>query len=390
MSLFARRRVASEEQRTTDLELFFDLVFVFAVTQVSHLLLADVSWRGAGRAGLALLVVWWAWQYTAWVTNELDPDWLPVRLLLIGLMLASLLMAIAIPHAFGDQGLLFAASYVAIQVGRHAFLTFAAADRGSVERARAGRILTWFCVAGVLWLAGGLAHGAARGALWVAAVALDYGAPLVVYWVPGRPRVPAAAWEVGTGHFTERFRLFVIIALGESIVMIGATAADLPLDAARVAAFAGAFLGTAALWWLYFNSIASLAERGLEAAPNRTLVARDVYAYGHVLIVAGIILNAVGDELVIAHPGEELSTPDLIAVVAGPVAYLLAQAALRLRMTGRLSGRRLGGALACVAVGLVGTAVSALAVGLLLLAVLIGVIAADHAAAARRARAQPA
>src|SRR5919107_2746708 len=150
-----RRRIGEEGQRATTLELFYDLVFVFAVTQVSHLLLAHLTWKGAGQAAIALLVVWWSWNYTTWVTNELDPDAIAVRMLLIGIMLASLLMAVAIPEAFGDRALLFAGAYVAIQVGRHLFLTFAAAGRGTVERSRSGRILVWFAVAGVFWLAGG-------------------------------------------------------------------------------------------------------------------------------------------------------------------------------------------------------------------------------------------
>ena len=166
MARFQRRLDAGEAQHAATLELFYDLVFVFAITQVSHLLLEHLSWEGAGQAALVVLVVWWAWNYTTWVTNELDPESTVVRLLLIGLMLASLLMAIAIPEAFGDKALLFAASYVAIQVGRHLFLTFAAAERGTVERERAGRILTWFAAAGVLWIAGALADGAARTALW--------------------------------------------------------------------------------------------------------------------------------------------------------------------------------------------------------------------------------
>jgi low temperature requirement protein LtrA len=168
-----------QEQRATTLELFYDLVFVFAITQVSHLLLDDLSWKGAAKALLALLVVWWAWNYTAWVTNELDVDAIVVRLLLIGIMLASLLMAVAIPKAFGDRALLFAGSYVAIQVGRHLFLTFAAADAGTIERERAGRILVWFLAAGILWIGGALAADAVRAGLWVAALAVDYSAALV-------------------------------------------------------------------------------------------------------------------------------------------------------------------------------------------------------------------
>jgi low temperature requirement protein LtrA len=385
MGRFQRRRDTGEAQRAATLELFYDLVFVFAITQVSHLLLDHLSWEGAGQAAVCLLVVWWAWNYTTWVTNELDPESTVVRLLLIGLMLASLLMAIAIPEAFGDKALLFAASYVAIQVGRHLFLTFAAADRGTVERERAGRILIWFAAAGVLWIAGAFADGAARTLLWLVALGLDYGAPLVLYWVPGRRRLPGETWQVETGHFAERFGLFVIIALGETIVITGATTAQLELDAATVAAFAGAFLGTAALWWLYFTSIAQLAERALAAAPDRTLLARDAYTYGHVLIVAGIVLSAVGDELVIAHPTDELPNAELIAVAGGPTLYLLAQGALRLRMTGAISVRRLGGAAACVLVAILGTAVSALVVGALLVGVLIGVIVADQIAGARRA-----
>src|SRR4051812_19768533 len=146
------RRPAGTEQRATWLELFYDLVFVFAITQVSHHLLEHLTWEGAGESALLLLVVWWSWNYTTWVTNELDPESPVVRLLMIGLMLASLLMAVALPDAFGAEAGLFVASYLAIQVGRHSFLTFAAADRGTLERARAARILTWFAAAGVFWV----------------------------------------------------------------------------------------------------------------------------------------------------------------------------------------------------------------------------------------------
>jgi low temperature requirement protein LtrA len=379
-------RDSGAEQRTTTLELFYDLVFVFAITQVSHLLLADLSWEGAGQAALVLLVVWWSWNYTTWVTNELDAESIAVRLLLIGLMLASLLMAIAIPEAFGDKGLMFAVSYVAIQVGRHSFLTFAAAAPGTIARRRAGRILIWFVVAGVLWIAGGIADGSARTILWVVALVLDYIAPLVTFWVPGLAPLQPEAWDVGSGHFAERFQLFIIIALGETIVITGATTSELELTTARVVAFGLAFLSTAALWWLYFNLVATIAERRLAQAENRTLLARDAFTYLHVVIVAGILLVAVGDELVIAHPTEELPDAEIVAVVCGPALYLLAHVALRLRMTGTLGVRRLAGAAACLAIGAIATFVPALVVAALLFAVLVAVIAGDQAAAARRRR----
>jgi low temperature requirement protein LtrA len=379
-------RRPGDEQRATSLELFFDLVFVFAITQVSHLLLEDLSWRGAGRALLALLVVWWAWNYTAWVTNELDPESGPVRLLLLGVMLACLVLAVAIPDAFGERALLFAGAYVAIQVGRHTFLTFAAASRGTLERERAGRILTWFVVAGVLWIAGALAETEARAVFWVAALLIDFGAPLVFYWVPGKRRLPSSTWEVATSHFAERFQLFVIIALGESIVITGATVAGLELNAARLTAFGLAFAASAALWWLYFDYVAGIAERRLELAEDRTKLARDGYTYLHAVLVAGVILSAVGDELVIAHPTDELSHAELAAVVGGPALYLLGHVAFRLRMAGSVSWRRLGGALGCVAVGVVGLAVSALAVEALLVAVLVAVLVLEQLAGARRRR----
>ena len=384
MSRYQRQR-DGEQQRTTPLELFYDLVFVFAVTQVSHLLLDNLTWQGAGQAALVLLVVWWAWNYTTWVTNELDPESVAVRTLLIGLTLASLLLAVAIPEAFGAHGLLFAAAYVAIQVGRHTFLTFAAADAGTLERERAGRILAWFLAAGVLWIAGGLVEGHGRTALWLAALAVDYAAPLVLYWVPGLRRLDGATWEVETAHFAERFQLFMIISLGETIVVTGATTSQLELDLARVTALSVAFLSTAAFWWLYFDYVARIAERRLELAPDRTRLARDGYTYLHAVMVAGIIVAAVGDELVIAHPTDEVGRAEAAAVVAGPALYLVGHVLFRLRMAGSLSWKRLGGALACLALGAIGMSVPALVLASLVLGVLVAVIAAERIAALRRA-----
>ncbi len=384
MTRFQRRRAPGEEQRTTALELFYDLVFVFAVTQVSHLLLDDLSWRGAGRAAVALLVVWWAWNYTTWVTNELDPDSIVVRIVLIGLMLGSLLLAIAIPDAFGGRALLFAGSYVAIQVGRHVFLTFGSAEAGTIERRRAGRILTWFVAAGTLWIAGGAVEGA-RTWLWLAALALDYLAPLVTYRVPGLPRVDSSAWQVETSHFAERFQLFLIIALGESIVVTGATTAQLELGATRAVAFATAFLTTAALWWLYFNYVARIAERRLELAERRTDMARDAYTYLHVVMVAGVIVSAVGDELTIARPTGVLPAAEIATVAAGPAIYLLGLALFRLRVAGSIAPTRLAGAAGCVAAGMLGLVLPALGLAALLLGVVVAVIGSEHYGAARRA-----
>jgi low temperature requirement protein LtrA len=390
VSRYLRDASPDEAQHASNLELFYDLVFVFAVTQVSHLLLKDLTWHGAGQSLLVLLVVWWAWNYTTWVTNQLDPDAVPVRLLVLAIMLASLVLAIAIPEAFGSRALLFVGAYVAIQVGRHAFVTFVVADSGSPEREPALHILIWFVAAGVFWIAGGLAEGTTQVALWLVALAIDYSAPLFLYRVPGRPKLPPSSWQVETTHFAERFQLFIIIALGESIVITGATTSELSLDASRMAAFGLAFVSTAALWWLYFSYVARIAERRLEQSEDTTTTARDAFTYLHVVFVAGIIVSAVGDELVIAHPTEDLPTPELVAVVAGPTIYLLAHVLFRLRLAGTLSSRRLGAAVTCIVIGLAGTALPALAVAALIAAVLVVLIVwEDRAARTRRRRGEP-
>ena len=374
-----RRRGDAETQRAATLELFYDLVFVFSITQVSHLLLEHLTWAGAGQAAMILLAVWWSWNYTTWATNDLNPETNPVRLLLIALMLGSLLMAIAIPQAFGERGLLFAAAYLAIQVGRHAFLTFATAERRSIEREQAGRILSWFLFAGVFWIAGGLADGGLRAWVWLVALALDYVAPLLLFPLPGRPRLGSGSWRLATGHFVERFGLFVIAALGETIILTGAATAGHELDAGTIAAFVSAFAGTAALWWLYFTSTRELGERSLRGEANRTGRARDIYTYGHVVIVAGVILTAVGDELIIAHPFDPLESAARTVVVAGPVLFLLAQLALQLRVTRRAGYSRPAAIVACMALGLFGGSLPALLVGAAQVVVLIVVALLDEA-----------
>ena len=386
MSRYLRNRSPDEEQHASNLELFYDLVFVLAVTQISHLLLGELTWNGAARSLLVLLVVWWAWNYTTWVTNVLDPDAIVVRLLVLAIMFGSLVMAVAIPDAFGSRALLFAGAYVAIQVGRHAFLTFVVADREAQEREPALHILIWFCASGVFWLAGGVASGPARIVLWLVALGIDYVAPFVLYRVPGRPKLGPAAWDVESSHFAERFQLFVIIALGESIVVTGATTSQLSLGVARLTAFALAFLITAAFWWLYFSYVATIAQRRLELASDRTTLARDGYTYLHVVLVAGIIVSAVGDELVIQHPTETLTTAQLVAVVAGPVIYLVGHVLFRLVMARSLSMRRLGGAIACVRVGVLGLVVPALAVAVLIVLVLAVIIGSEQASGMRRRR----
>ena len=379
MGQVRRRTTDGAGQRASTLELFYDLVFVFAITQVSHLLLQHLTWLGVLQSLMLLLAVWWSWNYTTWTTNELDTDTVPVRLLLLSLMLVSLLMSVAIPQAFEAHALLFAVSYIVIQIGRHSFLAFAAAAKRTPERERAVRILIYFCIAGVFWISGALFDGPLRIVFWSLALAVDYGAPVVLFRIPGMRRMEAANWSIGTEHFAERFGLFIILALGESIVLTGATTSELDLTQPRIVAFGMAFLATAAIWWLYFTSVARIGEHYLEVSENRTTLARDGYTFLHVVFVAGIILAAVGDELVIAHPTEILPSYEVAAVASGPAIYLLAHTLFGYRLTGSMSKNKLFGTLACVVVGFIGLFLPALVLAGLLIVVLLAVIGSNYA-----------
>jgi len=366
-----RRASAGDEQRATFLELFFDLVFVFAVTQVSHVLLDDLSLVGAAKMLFLLLVVWWAWIYTVWMTNWFDPDEVAVRLVLLTGMLASLLMAIAIPDAFGDRALLFAVGYVGLQFVRNTFIVLATDDSEPLHKPFQ-RLWAWNSWVGVVWIVGALLPEDARIVVWIAALALDYAGPLAGYWTPGLGRTPITDWELDHRHFGERFQLFIIIALGETIILTGATASDLELTLPRALAIVTAFLATAALWWLYFDVVARRSLDDFAAADDKKgLLGRDAYTYLHIPIVAGIIVNAVGDELVIAHPTEQLPANELVVLAAGPILYLLGHVAFRLRMTGTVGTKRLVAAAVIAASAVAGAALPALAVGVTILAILV-------------------
>ncbi|KRD80299.1 low temperature requirement protein A [Lysobacter sp. Root983] len=320
-----RNRNTDGHGRVTMVELFFDLVFVFAVTQLSHTLLAHLSLLGALQTLLLFLAVWWVWIYTSWCTNWLDPDTAPVRLLLFALMLGGLLLSSALPEAFGERGLLFAAAYAAMQVGRTLFMVVALRGVHPTLCRNFLRIAVWLMVSGALWIAGGLADGEARFAWWAGALLIEFFGPVAFFWVPGLGRSSIGDWDVDGGHLAERCGLFVIIALGESILVTGATFAGLPLDASHTAAFVIAFVGSVAMWWLYFDSGAERASHRIAHAADPGRQARMAYTYLHLLIVAGIIVCAVADEIVLMHPGHA-DNAGIAAILGGPALYLLGNA----------------------------------------------------------------
>jgi low temperature requirement protein LtrA len=354
----------SGEQRVAPLELFFDLVYVFAVTQLSHLVLDHLSVRGVLETLMLLLAVWWAWVYTAWFTNFFDPDRLPVRLVLVAVMLASLLMSVAIPEAFGERGLMFALAYVIIQVGRTAF-TFIALRKslgGSHPLSRSfQRILTWLVGAGVLWIIGGLLGGEARYAVWLLALAVDYSGPGAGYYIPGLGRSRTGEWTIEGGHFTERCQLFVIIALGESILVTGTTFAQIEASTATVSAFVVAFLGSVALWWIYFARSAEAAREVMSSSEDPGQLGRSAYTYFHLPMVAGIIAVAAADELTVAHPGEPGTLTSITLTLGGTTLFLAGQAFFKWAVFGVLPWSRAVAVAALMALIPVGFAIPTLA-----------------------------
>ncbi|HWU52115.1 MAG TPA: low temperature requirement protein A, partial [Tahibacter sp.] len=316
-----RERAHHGHEKVTTIELFFDLVFVFAVTQLSHSLLEDFSPLGALRVLLLTLGVWWVWIYTSWVTNWLDPEKIPTRLLLLVLMLAGLILSASIPEAFGHGAVGFACAYVFMQVGRTVYFLWAVAGNPNmVENFQ--RILVWLLLSALFWLAGAFAEPW-RLPLWIVALAIEFVSPSLGFFVPGLGRSRTSDWDVAGGHLSERCGLFVIIALGESILVTGATFAKLEWAPITIAAFVTAFIGSVAMWWIYFDAAADRgAERITESAdPGR--LARVTYTYLHLAIVAGIIVSAVGDEFVLAHPLGHTTPATAVAVLGGSALYLL-------------------------------------------------------------------
>ena len=317
-----RARYGHEHHRVTFIELFFDLVFVFAVTQLSHGLLVHLTPLGALQTAILMLAVWWAWIDNAWLTNWLDPERAPVRLLLLLLMLLGLFVSAAIPKAFDERAAAFALAYGTLEITPKLFMLWALRrhDRGNYRNFL--RITVWRAAGATCWVAGGFVPAEARLAVWALALAIDTASPLLGFWVPGLGRSTTADWTVEGGHMAERCGLFVIIALGESILITGATFADLTWNAVTLAAFANGFVGSTAMWVVYFNIGAERSSRVVAASDDPGRLARSGYTYMHIPIVAGIIVAAAADELTLHHPGGHTDIKTAAAILGGPALYL--------------------------------------------------------------------
>lgn len=330
MAVQARRHEGGEE-RVTPLELFFDLIFVFALTQVTGFVVEDPTWAGLVKGLLLLGVLWWAWAAYAWLTNTINPDEGAVRIVMFGAMGAMLIASRAVPDAFGDDAFLFACAYAFVRIAH--LVLYAIAGRGDRDLLQAVAKLAVGSALGIglLFVAAGL-DGRTQIAVWALALTLD----LLGAYVGG-----GKGWRLSAGHFAERHGLIVIIALGESIVALGVGATV--LDAGVVAAALLGLTVCAALWWLYFDVVALVAERRLrETTGNAQLaMARDSYSYLHLPMIAGVILFAVGVKKTLAHVGDPLETVPAVALCGGVALYLVALILFRLRNVRSLNRQRL-------------------------------------------------
>jgi low temperature requirement protein LtrA len=355
------------EQRVTPLELFFDLVFVFAITRVTSLMAHELSWSSIGRGLLVLAALWWGWAAYAWLTNHVSGEDGRARVVVFVAMSAMVLVALAVPEAFDAHALLFALAYLVMRIAHLALYWVSSLEDPDVHLAVA-RLFPTATTGPLLLVAAAFTDGAVQAGLWIAALAIDYGGPFVR---------GVAGYRVHPAHFAERFSLIVIIALGESIVAIGVGAGDEPLGVAIAVAAVLSLIASAALWWAYFDVVAQFAQRRLAELHGtaRNLLARDAFAYLHLPMIVGIELFALGVEQVVGHVDEPLKPEASAALFGGVGLYFLAHVAFKLRYIGALGRQRLVAAMLCAAAVPLGTEVDAVAALALVAVIATGLIA---------------
>ncbi|MBB3317918.1 low temperature requirement protein LtrA [Rhizobium sp. BK181] len=364
--------------RVTFLELFFDLVFVFSISQLSHALAAHYTPLGAAEAGLMTFAVWWVWIFTAWATNWLDPDKMPVRIMLVVLMLLGLVLSASIPEAFTDKGLLFAGAYVFMQVGRSLFTTYAFKDQSAANCRNFLRISTWFIVSGVFWIVGGFLEHEARLIAWVIALAIEYAGPASGFAVPGLGKSNATEWDVSGAHMAERCALFVIICLGEAVLVSGRTFSEMPFSTLTAVVFVTGFIGTVAMWWLYFRFGHERAAHRIEHEETPGSLARQAFTYAHIPILAGIIVHAVAVEFMFSHPHESGNLGVMASVLGGSGLFLAGNLWFKGATSGRMPLSHLAGLVLLILLAFIAPFIEVYLAGILATLVLIIVAAWEY------------
>lgn len=364
----------AEPQRATYVELFFDVIFVFALTRLSHALFSDLTWLGALHTGILLAAFWWVWVFTAWTTNRLNPAQPAIQLVIIPIMLGTLVMAGAVPEAFAEDGMIFAAAYVLIQVGRALFVTVAMHGQevtiGSLQQ------FIWSCISGVLWIAGALTDGNTRVAIWLVAAVLGYVMSRLDFRLPklGPARITTQA--VSAEHLAERYQQIMIVAFGESILAAGGQFAALGFERDRVIAFLLTFAITTLLWRIYFYRAGLLLPAVIAASTTPAVFSRSA-SYAHLLMAAGIVLSSVGDEIIITHPFAEPNLAWSAVILCGPAIYLAGRARLDYLSFSRVALSRVVGLLLLVALAPVVAFLPPVLIAVVAVVILTGIAATD-------------
>ena len=366
------RRRDGHHAHVTNEELFFDLVYAFAITQLSHLLLHHLTVWSAVETLVLWFAVWLGWQYTCWVTNWFDPERPRLRLVLFVTMALALVIAAAIPQAFGARALGFAGAYAAMQVGRTGFIVWQL-GRDHPLAANYRRMLGWLLISACFWIGGAFAEHELRLALWVVAVLCEYVSPMIGFALPGMGRSRTSDWTIEGGHLAERCQLFVIVALGESLLATGGTLAETAgWDSAILSAMLATFLGTIAMWWLYFGTSAKDATARITGSDDPGRIGAGFH-YIHAVLLFGIIVSAVGNDLAMEHPAGHATLPQMLVIAIGPIIYLLGSAIYKRVVYGRVPLSHLAGIAALALAAPIGMRVDLLTMGWITTAILLGV-----------------
>jgi low temperature requirement protein LtrA len=370
-------------QRATFLELFFDLVFVFALTRISQRLVEDFTSERrivvpeAGQTLLLLLAIWLIWAFTAGTTDVYNPERPEIQLLVVLSMFGGLVMGVALPEAFGTRAVLFAGAYLAVRLSQALLLVFAL--RGHEAQRGAARPLFWLALSATPWIAGALiADGPARGVLWTVALGLDYVGANLGHPAPGLGRAPSSEWAFRGEHLGERYQQFFIIALGDQLLVIGGTVSGAGFDGGRTAAFVVAFATMALLWRIYIYRAGGLFSAAIIGAPDPGRVAQ-AGSLGHLIMVAGIVAIAVGDQLVIEHAFGPYDPAWVSVILGGPALFLAGRATFEYAVFARVSASRVIGLLVLAAISPVMVLVPPLPVAVAAALVLAGVAVSDAA-----------
>lgn len=370
-SVLFRDRGSEHDSKVSFAELFYDLVFVFTIIQLSHTMAHHFTPLGVAETMILVLAVWWVWNFTAWVMNWLHPECGRVRIMLFVLMFLGLLLSTSIPEAFGDKGLAFAGAYVAMQVGRSAFMVWAA--RGHDESARLNflRMTCWLAVSGVFWISGALVEHEWRLGFWAVAIGIEYVSPAAGFVVPGLGRSKERDWDISGEHMAERAALFIILCLGETILATGRSFSAANWDQPAFTSFAVAFMVTLSMWWIYFRFGHRRAADLIEHTDNPGGVGRSAFTYAHIPIVVGIIVTAVGLDFLLDSQERHAGEATVSALVGGPMIYLVGNGWFKTLVSGRIPLSHVAGLALLAGLFIVGSGFSGVAVGASVVAVLV-------------------